>query len=368
MGIFANQLNELKKIDIYIIKKFLGTFFFAISLLIVIVIIFDISEKIDDFIDKDAPLSKILFTYYLNFIPYFVNLFSYLFTFIAVIFFTSKMASDSEIIAILCSGISFWRFLRPYLIASVFLGLMSFYLANFLIPRTNQRMMAFEKVYIKNPYISRDKDIHMQILPGIFVYIESYNAEAKTGYKFSLENFKGDKLVYKLNAERILWDSIGAKWKIRDYYARKLDGINETLTKGKEIDTVLNMKPSDFTNQLDEVKTMNYSELRAFIAKEKLKGTKNLKEYEVEKHKRIAFPFATIVLTLIGVSISSRKVRGGIGMHLGLGIAITFTFIMFLQVTTVFATRGNLAPGIAVWIPNIIFGIVGLFLLRIAPK
>ncbi len=358
----------MKKIDIYIIKKFLGTFFFAISLLIVIVVIFDISEKIDDFIDKNAPLNKILFSYYLNFIPYFVNLFSYLFTFIAVIFFTSKMASDSEIVAILSSGISFWRFLRPYLISSVFLGAMSFYLANFLIPRTNKRMIAFEKVYIKNPYINRDRDIHMQILPGTFVYIESYNADANTGYKFSLENFKGDKLVYKLNAERIIWDSLQGRWDIRDYYARKIDGMNETLVKGKEIDTVLNMKPKDFTVQLDEIKTMNYSELRTFIEKEKLKGSKNVREFEVEKQKRIAFPFATIVLTIIGVAISSRKMRGGIGMHLGFGITITFAFILFMQITTVFATRGNLAPVVAVWIPNIIFGVIGLFLLKYAPK
>jgi len=358
----------LKKIDIYIIKKFLGTFFFAISLLIVIVVVFDISEKIDDFLEKDAPLKEILFSYYLNFIPYFVNLFVYLFTFIAVIFFTSKMASDSEIVAILSSGVSFWRLLWPYVIASVILGLMSFYLANFLIPRTNQKMMVFEKTYVKNPYTYREKDIHMQILPGTFAYMESYNNLTNTGYKFSLENFENNRLVYKLNAERIIWDSISGKWKVKNYYIRKLEGKNESIIKGRELDTVINMHPRDFTFILEDIKTMNFSELRAFIAKEKLKGSKNIKEYQVEKHKRVAFPFATIVLTIIGVSISSRKVRGGIGMHLGFGIAITFTYIMFLQVTTVFATKGNLAPGIAVWIPNIVFSIVAAFLLRIAPK
>lgn len=358
----------MKKIDIYIIKKFLGTFFFAISLLILIVIIFDISEKIDDFLEKDAPLNEILFSYYLNFIPYFVNLFSYLFTFIAVIFFTSKMASDSEIVAILSSGVSFWRFLYPYLLASVFLGAMSFYLANFLIPRTNSKMMEFEKVYIKNPYRYREKDIHMQILPGSFVYMESYNNMNNMGYRFSMENFIDGELVYKMNAERIVWDSIRGTWTIKNYYTRILDGNKEILERGERLDTLINMHPRDFTLILEDIKTMNYSELRAFIAKEKLKGSKSIKEYEVEKHKRIAFPFATIVLTLIGVSISSRKVRGGIGMHLGFGIAITFTFIMFLQVTTVFATRGNLAPGLAVWIPNIIFAVVGIFLLRVAPK
>jgi len=358
----------LKKIDIYIIKKFLGTFFFAISLLIVIVIIFDISEKIDDFIEKEAPITEIIFSYYLNFIPYFINLFSYLFTFIAVIFFTSKMAADSEIVAILGSGISFWRFLRPYLIASTALGLMSFYLANFLIPQTNKTEMAFEKRYLKNPYRNRDYNMHMQIKPGTFVYLQSYNNETNTGYKFSLEKFKNNKLVYKLNSNRILWDSISGLWKIKDYYIRTFSGMDETLRKGKELDTLINLDPHEFSFILDDLKTLNYNELRTFIEKEKLKGSENIKEYEVEKHKRIAFPFATIILTMIGVSLSSRKVRGGIGMHLGLGITLTFGFILFQQISTVFATRGDLDPALAVWIPNIIFGILAVFLLRIAPK
>ena len=358
----------MKKIDIYIIKKFLGTFFFAISLLIVIVVVFDISEKIDDFIEKEAPLKKILFSYYLNFIPYFINLFSYLFTFIAVIFFTSKMASDSEIIAILSSGISFRRFLVPYIISAIILGLMSFYLANFLIPRTNQKMMAFEKIYIKNPRRNRDINIHMQTSPGTFIYLESYNNVTDVGNKFSLEDFENNKLVYKLSSEQIIWDSISGKWRIKNYTIRMLDGFDEKIIKGKEMDTLLNLHPREFTLIIDDIKTMNFSELRAFIEKERLKGTKNIKDYEVEKHKRIAFPFATIVLTLIGVSLSSRKSRGGIGMHLGLGIGITFSFIFFLQVSTVFATRGNLSPGLSVWIPNIIFSILALFLLKIAPK
>ncbi len=362
------QIKNLKKIDIYIIKKFLGTFFFAISLLIVIVIIFDISEKIDDFIEKEAPLTDIIFSYYMNFIPYFINLFSYLFTFIAVIFFTSKMAADSEIVAILGSGVSFWRFLRPYLIAATVLGLMSFYLANFLIPRTNKTMMIFEKTYLKNPYRNRDYNMHMQIKPGTFVYLESYNNETNTGFKFSLEKFQSNKLVYKLNSNRILWDSVSGLWKIKDYYIRTFDGMDETLRKGKELDTLINLDPREFTFILDDLKTLNYFELRAFIEKEKLKGSEKVKEYEVDKQKRIAFPFATIILTMIGVSLSSRKVRGGIGMHLGLGIALTFGFILFQQISTVFATHGDLDPVLAVWLPNIIFGVLALFLLRIAPK
>lgn len=359
----------MRKLDIYIIKKFLGTFFFSISLLILIVIIFDVSEQIDEFIEEDVTIGQILFDYYLNFIPYFINLFSYLFTFIAVIFFTSKMASNSEIVAILSSGISFRRFLRPYIISAVFLGFMSFYLSNFLIPKTNKGLIAFQKTYIKNPYRNRDRNIHMQITPGTFVYMESYNNLTNTGYKFALEKFKDRRLVYKLNSQRIIFDSISGMWTIRDYGIRKLsqDG-KEEIFKGKVIDTLINMHPRDFTFILEDMKTLNWGELRDFIARERLKGSKLIKEYEVEKHKRIAFPFSTIILTLIGVSISSRKVRGGIGMHLGFGLAITFSFILFLQITTVFATRGNLAPALSVWLPNIIYLIIGLFLLRIAPK
>ena len=358
----------MKKIDIYIIKKFLGTFFFAIALLIVIVIVFDISEKIDDFIEKNASLYQILFDYYLNFIPYFVNLFSYLFTFIAVIFFTSKMASNSEIVAILSSGISFQRLLVPYIISATILGLMSFYLANFLIPKTNKIMMEFERVYIKNPFQNRDRNIHMQISPGTFVYMQSYDSRTNTGYKFALENFKDERLTEKILSQRIVWDSLKGTWTIKDYVVRKIDGNHEVIHKGTELDTILNMYPHEFTFILEEMKTMNFSELRAFIDKERLKGSHLINEYEVEKHKRMAFPFATIILTIIGVSISSRKVRGGIGMHLGYGLAITFGFILFQQVTTVFATRGNMSPWLSVWIPNFVFAVVAAFLYRIAPK
>ena len=358
----------MRKLDVYIIKKFLGTFFFSISLLIVIVVIFDISEKIDDFIEKDAPLSAIIFSYYVNFIPYFVNLFSYLFTFIAVIFFTSKMASDSEIVAILSSGISFRRFLLPYIISAIVLGLLSFYLTNFLIPVTNKKMMAFEKKYIKNPFRNRDKNIHMQIEPGIFVYMESFNNETNVGYKFSLEKFSERRLVKKINADRIIWDSISGSWKMKNYFIRQFDGYNEILIKGREMDTIINLKPSEFTMIRDDIKTLNYSELRKYIAKEKLKGSTNIQEFVIEKHNRIAFPFATIVLTLIGVSLSSRKVRGGIGVHLGFGIALTFSYILFMQISNVFATHGNLSPAIAAWIPNVIFGFIAIYLIRIAPK
>jgi lipopolysaccharide export system permease protein len=358
----------MRTIDLYIIKKFLGTFFFTLVLLIFIVIVFDISEKIDDFLRHDAPLKAIVFDYYLNFVPYFINLFSYLLTFIAVIFFTSRMASDSEIVAILSSGISFRRMLFPYFISAVVLGLLSFFLANFIIPYTNKSMFAFEKRYINDPKEFTDQNIHKQISPGTFIYLENFNTKTKSGWKFSLEKFNGRVLTYKLSGERIEWDSLRLGWKITNYYSRHLNGMEESIHKGLTLDTVLPFKPADFTEDIEEVKIMNYFTLREHIKDKKLRGDPDVIKYQVKKYERIAFPFATLILTLIGVSVSSRKVRGGIGFHLGLGLALTFIYILFMQIFTVFATFGDLPPLIAVWIPNIIFTIIAFYLYRIAPK
>ena len=358
----------MKKIDIYIIRKFLGTFFYAISLLIVVVIIFDVSENIDEFIEKQAPLKAIIFDYYLNFIPYFVNLFSYLFTFISVIYFTSKLASNSEIVAILSSGISFNRMLRPYLISALFLAIMSFYLSNFLIPQTNQKRRVFKDRYIEKLSKDLDRNIHFQLSPGVFAYVETFNSRNNNGYKFTLERFEDTKLVYKLTADRIEWDSTKNEWGIENYTIRKIDGMQESIERGSRFDTTLNLKPADLYIQKENYEEMNFSQLRTYIKKERLKGSEDVVFYEVEKNTRIASPFATLVLTLIGVSLSSRKIRGGIGMHLGLGILITFAFILFMRISTVFATFGNLSPALAAWIPNIIFGVIGLVLLRTAPK
>jgi lipopolysaccharide export system permease protein len=358
----------MRTIDIYIIKKFLGTFFFTLILLIFIVIVFDISEKIDDFLRHDAPLNAIIFDYYLNFVPYFINLFSYLLTFIAVIFFTSRMASDSELIAILSSGISFRRMMFPYFISALVLGLLSFFLANFIIPYTNRSMFAFEKRYINDPKEFTDQNIHKQLSPGTFIYLENFNTHTKAGWKFTLEKFVNKELVYKLRAERIEWDSVKSSWQISNFYYRSISGMNESIVKGIKMDTVLPFKPGDFTEDIEEVKIMNYFVLREHIKDKELRGDPDVIKYKVKKYERIAFPFATLILTVIGVSVSSRKVRGGIGFHLGLGLALTFIYILFMQIFTVFATFGDLPPLIAVWVPNIIFGFIAFFLFRIAPK
>lgn len=358
----------LKKLDLYIIKKFLGTFFYAIALIIIVVIIFDISEKIDDFYEKQAPLYDIIFNYYLNFIPYFINLFSPLFTFVAVIFFTSKMASNTEIIAILNSGISFRRFLLPYFISALVIGSMNFYLANFLIPNVNVHRLAFEKKYIKDNTKINQFNIHLQVEKGTFMYLEGFDVSNNTGYRFSIEKVNETGLYYKLNADQISWDSLSGKWQMRNYNIRQINGMNETFVKGDNMDTIMNVHPTDFSKETKAVETMDYGELRKFIVQEKLRGSDRIKFYEVEKYQRISYPFATIVLTLIGVSLSSRKVRGGIGLNLAFGLAITFIFILFMKISTVFATFGNLPAMLAVWIPILLFGILALQLVKKAPK
>ncbi len=358
----------LKKIDIYIIRKFLGTFFYAIGLILLIVIIFYLSEKIDDFIEHRTPLREIIFVYYINFIPYFANLFSPLFTFIAVIFFTSRMAFNTEIIAILSSGISFRRMLLPYFISAIFLSLASVYLSNILIPPANQKRLDFEYEYVRNPQTIRDRNVHMQIRPGVFIYMETFNMRNKTGHRFTLEKIENGELTYKLMADNVRYDSINDQWTISNYNVRNIDGLKESLDFGSRMDTVLPITPNDFIQDLKEMETMNFSELRNFIANERLKGSESVRFYEVEMHRRMAFPFATLVLTLIGVSLSSQKVRGGIGLHLGAGLTLSFAFILFMQVSTTFATNGNLHPMLSVWIPNILFGILGIYLLKRAPK
>lgn len=358
----------MKKLDLYIIKKFLGTFFFAIAMIIIIVVIFDVSEKIDDFIERSAPLDKIIFSYYLNFIPYFINLFSPLFTFIAVVFFTSRLAYRTEITAILTSGINFKRFLMPYLFSAVVLAMLSFVLANFIIPPANAKRLAFEKEYIRSRSTETQQDFHVQLEPGTFAFIKSFHHVSYTGYFFTLEKIENAGLVWKLSADYINYDTVNGMWQIHNYFIREIDGFNEKIRRGHRLDTLLKLIPDDFSSKVKNVDMMGYMELRKFIAKEYLKGNENVQFYEVEKHKRIAFPFATIVLTLIGVSLSSRKVRGGIGVHLGSGLTISFAFILFMQISSTFATNGNLPAYIAVWIPNFVFILLGFFLLYKAPK
>jgi len=358
----------LNKLDFYILKKFLGTFFLAIALIISIAIIFDFSEKIDEFIDNSAPLKAIFFDYYLNFIPYFVNLFSALFTFIAVIYFTSKMAYNSEIIAILASGITYRRMMRPYMAGAAIIGGISLLLGHIIIPSANKARIEFQNTYINKKRVNTEYNIHRQLEPGLYMYMSRYNSKTDVGYKFSLERFHGDTLVSKLISDYIKWDRKRETWVINNYYIRDIIGEDEKITQGTKLDTTLNLRPSEFSQQKNIIETMTSKKLNAYIKDQRLRGVDNIEILLIEKHRRTSGPFSTFILTLIGVAMASRKVRGGIGLHLGLGLLISFSYIMFMQVSQVFALSGNVNPLIAVWIPNLLFAIIAIFLYRWAAR
>jgi lipopolysaccharide export system permease protein len=360
--------DSFRILDRYIIRKFLGTFFFSLALIILIAVVFDMSEKLDDFIERKAPVKAIIFDYYLNFIPYFANLFAPLFVFISVIYFTARLAMDTEIIAILNSGVSFRRLLRPYLIAALALAALSFYLNGWLIPHSNKVKLAFENVYIKDPVKFEYRNIHRQIMPGVYIYFESYDNNQNIGYRFSMEKIENGNRTFFLNSERMVWDSTKSKWRIENYYARTLEGDKETLTSGVQKDTTLPITPANFRRRSNVVEAMDTPALNEFIKQERLEGSGNISAYLVEKYRRTAIPFATFVLTIIGVSLSSRKVRGGIGARLGAGIGISFVYILFMQISNTFAINGSLPPILAVWVPNIFFTSIAFWLLKKAPK
>lgn len=357
----------MKKLDWYIFKKYLGTFFFSISLLIIIVIVFDVSENIDSFMKNQVTLEEVVFNYYIPFIPYFINLFVYLFVFISVIFFTSKMAGHTEIIAILSSGVSFRRFLLPYVMAAVLLAIGSFYLGNFLIPKTDTIRREFKDKYIERLTKSSGSNIHVQIEKGVYVYVGNFDIKRKIAYKFTVEKFEDNQMTYKLIADKASYDTLTGKWKLENYVERRLEK-EETMTRAKTKDTTLMLKPRDLYNIKEEFEEMNLFEIRDHIHNLELKGADNTLPYRIEMHKRIASPAAIIILTVIGAALSSRKVRGGMGLHLGIGIAITFSYILFMEFSRVFALSGLFSPFIAAWLPNIIFSIIGIYFFVKAPK
>jgi len=363
------KLTGLKLIDFYIIRKFLGSFFLSIGLILAIAVIFDISEKIDDFIESGAKLKAILFDYYLNFIPYFAVLFSSLFAFIAVIYFTSRMAYNTEIIAILNSGMSFRRLLVPYLISATLIASLSFYLSDQVIPGANKVKLDFEEQYIqKRPIRFKTKNFHRQIEPGVFVYLQNYSNVSRVGYNFTIEKFENGELVSKMMADQIRWDTTINKWEARRYYIRTIDGLNETIVEGNRIDTSLAIHPDDFKRRLNFVETMSLKELDEFINMQIMQGETNVTAYQIERHNRIAFPFSTFILTLIGVAVSSRKLRGGIGMQIAIGVVISFSYILFQQFSKQFAIGGLLPVMLAVWLPNLVFLVIAVFLFRLAPR
>ena len=356
-------------LDLYIVKKFIFTFFIALLLIIGIVIIFDISEKIDDFVSHEAPLKAIIFDYYLNFIPYFMNMFSPLFVFITVIFFTSKMAANSEIIAILSCGISFHRMMLPYMFSAAIIALFSLSLNLFIIPNSNKILDEFESKYLNTKYQNTGRDIHYQISPGEFVYVESFSRWNNTAYKFTLEKIKDNQLISKLSAETAVWDSTFNGWNLKKYTIRDYDGaMVDRIRTGARLDTVINLTVTDFYLTKNTVTTLSYKELNQMIETQKMRGDDNVKLAQIEKHTRFALPFSAFILTIMGVSLSSKKRTGGIGWNIGIGIALSFSYILFLKFSEMFVYTDFLPPGIALWVPNILFAVISGFLYRIAPK
>jgi lipopolysaccharide export system permease protein len=364
-----SSLN-IKLIDWYIIKKFLGTFFFCLVLILTIAVVFDFAEKIDNFMEKQAPVKAIIFEYYMNFIPYFAMLFAPLFVFIAVIFFTSKMAVSTEIIAILNSGMSFRRMMWPYFLSAFFIASFTFVLTNFVIPKSNLIRMDFEDKYYHSSSSKRitKQDIHRQVSKNVLVYMGTFNPISQRGQNFTIEKMDSGKLVSKLTASSVIYDTTKHKWSAMNYYIREIKNNEETFTKGKQIDTTLSINPEDFSRDPGEVGTMTSRALNSYIDLLRMQGSDELKLFLIEKYRRFANPFAVFILTLIGVSLSSRKIRGGIGMNIGIGLSLSFSYILFLQFASQFSLKGNLGPMLAMWIPNIVYSIIGLVLYKLAPK
>ena len=367
---FLHKLKFIKRMDRYIIMKFIGTYFYSIALIISISIVFDINENLAKFTSYHAPLRAIVFDYYANFVPYFANLFSPLFVFIAVIFFTSKLAGNSEIIAMLASGMSFKRLLRPYMISAALISALNFYLGSYVIPKGTVVRHDFESLYKNNKKITSAQNVQLQVGKGVIAYISQYDDKTKTGYGFSLDKFEKKKLILHTTANVVKYDTISDSryhWKMVNYKTRDLRGMREKITSGMEKDTVIMMEPMDLVSK-GQQETFTSPELLRYISKQQERGSSNVVQYEVEYHKRIASCFASFILTIIGVSLSSRKRKGGMGVYLGTGLALSFAYILLQTVCATFAINANTPPMLAAWIPNILYFGIAYLCYRKAPN
>ena len=357
----------LRIIDIYILKKFLGTYFFATILILAVIAMFDITEKLDAFLR--APLKDTIFDYFMSFLPYFALQLAPLFTFISVIFFTTKLADHSEIIAMLSSGISFNRLMRPYMIGAAVIASLTFVLSNYLIPPTNQKRIDYYNKYVKNKQVTTGTDIQMMASPGVVFYIGRFENTTKIGYRFSLDKFKDKELVSRMTAGRVEYDTTRQyHWILSNWMIRDFDGMTEKITKGSSKDTVIPIEPRDFLIQKNDQETLTTPELTEFIDKQKKRGVANITAFEIEKQKRYAATAAAFILTLIGLSLSAKKVKGGMGINIGIGLALSFSYILFSSLTSQFAISGKTSPLIAMEIPNVVYLLIGLFLYKRASK
>ncbi len=368
---YLSPSTYLKRLDWYIVRKFIGTYVYSIVLIISLSIVFDVNENLAKFTQFHAPLHAIVFDYYANFIPYFSNLFSPLFVFIAVIFFTSKLAGNSEIIAMLASGVSFKRLLRPYMFSCVLIAMLSYYLSAYVIPHGTVIRQNFESMYKNKKKNTSAENVQLQVGKGIIAYIQHYDNTRKRGYGFSLDKFEGKKLVSHMTAMEIQYDTISdAKyhWNVRNWKIRQLKGLKEHITSGVKLDTLIQMEPTDLVYSKGQQETFTSPELKDYISKQINRGSSNVVQYQVEYHKRIASSFASFILTIIGFSLSSRKRKGGMGLYLGIGLALSFTYIMLQTVSSTFAINAGFPPMLAAWVPNLIFAFVAYFCYRQAPN
>ena len=368
----VNPFNYINKIDGYIIGKFIGTYFYSIILIISISIVFDINENLAKFTTNNAPLRAIVFDYYANFVPYFANLFSPLFVFIAVIFFTSKLAGNSEVIAMLASGMSFKRLLRPSMISAAIIAGLNFYLGAYVIPKGNVIRQNFESLYkSSNRKKTSATNVQLQVGKGVIAYISQYDDRNKTGYGFFLDKFEDKKLVSHMTANVIKYDTISDSryhWKAYNYKIRSLEGMREKITSGIEIDTMIMMEPMDLIFSKGQQETFTSPELKRYISKQQERGSSNVVQYEVEYHKRIATCFASFILTIIGASLSARKRKGGMGLYLGIGLALSFSYILLQTVSSTFAINADTPPMLAAWIANILYFFIAYYCYRKAPN
>lgn len=353
--------NYLKRLDWYIIRKFLGTFFFSIVLILSIAIVFDLTEKMDDFFENQVPTKEIILDYYLPFIPYYTNMFSSLFIFISVIFFTSKLAGNSEIIAMMAAGVSYHRLMLPYFVSATFLFLFSFYLGGYVIPPATGKMLNFTDKYIEHFTSENARNVQMEVEPGTILYIESFQKRSNMGYRASLEHFDGKTLTSRITADRIRYDSAYC-WHLENYIRRDFEGMREQMTRGARLDTIIPIQPYELFITTEEAQQMTNTELRDYMEKQAARGAGNIQAFETEYHKRWASPIGAFIMTLLGVTMSSKKVRGGMGKNLGIGIVLTAAYILFSTVSTTFSVNGVMSPFMSAWLPNFIFLAIGIVL------
>ncbi len=379
----------MKLLDKYILRRFLSTFFFVVLILLAVITVIDLTEKMDKYARFGLTRWQI-FSYYLDFIPWIGSLLAPITIFIATVYVCSRMASHTEIIAILSSGVSFKRILVPYFIGATVVGGLNFYLNGWVIPDSNKSRLAFEVQYLKSKFYFDQRNIHMQVSPDVYLYMQSYNNSNHTGYRFTLEKFDHNKMLEKLTADRVEWDSTKQTWTLRNWEIRDVGRIFEqvanrdsitgkstvplsparpdSLRKGARLDTALVIRPKEFESDYRRYESLTMRELDAYIRTLRARGSTGVDAYEVEKYTRYTSPFTIYILVFMGVIVASRKSRGGTGPQIALGFLLSFIFILFYTLFRTFAENGSMHPAISVWIPNIVFGIISTFMYKYVPR